>query len=242
MTGGPTRWSASPDVSWGHDGRAGAVRSDPHRLDGCRGIPGAGSRDPRAARRRAGAQARVAERRDRAPVRGRSGPARQPDPRAHRRGRARLHDDVRTVRRRTRPASARACAGRGEHQLCRERRGGGSSTPDGCRRSWRRHRTSTRRRCGHAAGGARGAVLARAPPDTEGWTLLEAALKADGRGVAVDLAEVQIGAIGTGGLAGSRAVRIPGRVDAADAGVIAGPAGFVLSAAMVPAAGERHPS
>ena len=80
------------------------------------------------------------------------------------------------------------------------------------------------------------------PPDTEGWTLLEAALKADGRGVAVDLAEVQIGAIGTGGLAGSRAVRIPGRVDALDAGVIAGPAGFVLSAAMVPAAGERHPS
>jgi 4'-phosphopantetheinyl transferase len=80
------------------------------------------------------------------------------------------------------------------------------------------------------------------PPDTEGWTLLEAALKADGRGTAVDLAEVHIGAIGTGRLDGARAVRIPGRVDAVDAGVIAGPPGFVLSAAMAPAVGERHPS
>jgi 4'-phosphopantetheinyl transferase len=80
------------------------------------------------------------------------------------------------------------------------------------------------------------------PPDTEGWTLLEAALKADGRGIAVDLDGVHIGAIGTGRIAGSRAVRIPGRVDAVDAGLIAGPTGFVLSAAMVPAAGERHPS
>ena len=80
------------------------------------------------------------------------------------------------------------------------------------------------------------------PPDTEGWTLLEAALKADGRGTTVDLAAVHIRPRGSGRLAGARAVRIPGRVDAVDAGVIAGPPGFVLSAATVPAAGERHPS
>lgn len=86
-------------------------------------------------------------------------------------------------------------------------------------------------------------------PDTQGWTLIEAALKADGRGVTVDLAQVKVGEIGTGRLRGSRAVRIPSRdsgdagVDAGvDAGAIAGPSGFVLSAAMVPAAGERHPA
>lgn len=80
------------------------------------------------------------------------------------------------------------------------------------------------------------------PPDTEGWTLLEAALKADGRGTTVDLAEVDIGEVGTGRLAVVRAVRIPGRADPVDAGRVAGPTGFVLSAAMVPAVGERHPS
>ena len=45
-----------------------------------------------------------------------------------------------------------------------------------------------------------------APPDTERWTLIEAALKADGRGVevdvaAVDVAGVQIGAAAPGGSA-----------------------------------------
>lgn len=99
------------------------------------------------------------------------------------------------------------------------------------------------------AGGARTPLRELAPlfapapaPDTQGWTLLEAALKADGRGTAVDLAEVHIGQVGTGRLAGSRAVRIPGRAGAVDVGLIPGPPAFVLSAAMVPAAGERHPS
>ena len=96
-------------------------------------------------------------------------------------------------------------------------------------------------------GGAHGRLDDLAPlfapaaaPDTEGWTLVEAALKADGRGVTVDLAEIQVCEVGTGRLTGSRAVRIPGR-GSVDAAVIVGPPGFVLSAAMVPEAGERHP-
>ena len=44
------------------------------------------------------------------------------------------------------------------------------------------------------------------------------------------------------GWPGARAVRIPGRLDSVDAAVIVGPPGFVLSAAMVPAARERHPA
>ena len=78
-------------------------------------------------------------------------------------------------------------------------------------------------------------------PDTQGWTLIEAALKADGRGVRVDLAQVRVGEAGSGRLTASRAVWIPGG-DSIDAGVLAGPSGFVLSAAMVPAAGERRPA
>lgn len=70
------------------------------------------------------------------------------------------------------------------------------------------------------------------PPDLEGWTLLEAALKADGRGVTVDLAHVRVGDPGSGRVPGSRAVRVPGRTDGIDAAVVAGPEGFVLSAAM----------
>lgn len=79
------------------------------------------------------------------------------------------------------------------------------------------------------------------PPDIERWTLIEAALKADGRGVAVDVAQVQLGPVGSGAREESRAVRLPGRSEALSAAVIAGPAGFVLSAATAPGAGERHP-
>jgi 4'-phosphopantetheinyl transferase len=87
-----------------------------------------------------------------------------------------------------------------------------------------------------------GPLFAPAPaPDIQDWTLIESALKADGRGVTVDLAEVRVGETGSGRLAGSRAIRLPGRVDAVDARVIAGPSGFVLSAAMAPAAGEPPP-
>jgi 4'-phosphopantetheinyl transferase len=82
----------------------------------------------------------------------------------------------------------------------------------------------------------------RPAPDIQGWTLIEAALKADGRGLAVDLADLEVGEEGTGVTSGSRAVRIPGRLDPVDAAVIPGPSGFVLSAAMVPVVGERHPA
>lgn len=73
------------------------------------------------------------------------------------------------------------------------------------------------------------------PPDIAGWTLLEAAVKADGRGVAVDIARVRIGERGSGRLPGSHAVRIPGRPGTLDGAILAeGPRGFVLSAAVVP--------
>jgi 4'-phosphopantetheinyl transferase len=84
-----------------------------------------------------------------------------------------------------------------------------------------------------------GALFAPAPaPDVTEWTLLEAALKADGRGLAVDLAEIRVGVSGTGRLPASRPVWIPGRAESVEAAVVAGPRGFVLSAAMIPAAGR----
>jgi len=84
--------------------------------------------------------------------------------------------------------------------------------------------------------------LPHSPPDTAGWSLIEAAVKADGRGLTIDLADVVVGDVGTGTSRRWRAVRLPGRFDAVDAAVVGGPPGFVLSAAMVPAAGERHPA
>jgi 4'-phosphopantetheinyl transferase len=76
------------------------------------------------------------------------------------------------------------------------------------------------------------------PPDRETWTLIEAALKADGRGLVVDLFEIEVGDEGSGRVEGARAIRVPGRTGAVDATVIAGPEGFILSAATVPAAGD----
>ncbi|SFR92310.1 4'-phosphopantetheinyl transferase [Microbacterium sp. cf046] len=79
------------------------------------------------------------------------------------------------------------------------------------------------------------------PPDTEEWTVIEAALKADGSGLAVDLSEVRVGAVGGGRTPSSRAVRIPQRAESLEAETIPGPAGFVLSVAMAPATGG-HPA
>ena len=61
-------------------------------------------------------------------------------------------------------------------------------------------------------------------------------MKADGRGVRVNPAAVRVGAVGSGRLPGARAVQIPGRQDSVDAAVLAGPAGFVLTAAAAPVA------
>ena len=70
------------------------------------------------------------------------------------------------------------------------------------------------------------------PPSTAEWTLLEAALKADGRGVAADLSHVLVGDRASGALPGSRAVAMPWRADRVDAAVIRGPEGYALSAAV----------
>jgi len=94
----------------------------------------------------------------------------------------------------------------------------------------------------HARLGSLARVFAPSPaPDMEGWTRLEATLKADGRGLRVPLAQIDV-ATGVGERADGggharcfRPVRIPGRREPVDAALIDGPAGFVLSAAMIPA-------
>jgi 4'-phosphopantetheinyl transferase len=73
-------------------------------------------------------------------------------------------------------------------------------------------------------------------PDIAGWTRIEAVLKADGRGLRVDPAEVRIGPDSGGRLPGGVRARVPGRPDPIEVVTVAGPAGFVLSAAVVPAA------
>lgn len=65
-------------------------------------------------------------------------------------------------------------------------------------------------------------------PSTQGWTLLEAALKADGRGLAVDVGQCRI----ESGVAG-RSVSIPGQREPVPAETLPGPEGFVLSVAAV---------
>ncbi len=80
------------------------------------------------------------------------------------------------------------------------------------------------------------------PPTLREWTLIEAALKADGRGLNVDLSQVEIEPIDAGRATDSRAIRIPGRSEPVDAMQIDGPPGFVLSAAMVRAEAQTtHP-
>lgn len=74
-----------------------------------------------------------------------------------------------------------------------------------------------------------GALFAPAPvPSAEGWTLLEAALKADGRGLTVDVAQCVIESSAAG-----RAVRIPGRAEPVPAATVSGPVGLVLSVAAI---------
>lgn len=68
-------------------------------------------------------------------------------------------------------------------------------------------------------------------PDITRWTLLEAAAKADGRGIRIGLPSIDIDEPSTGRTPGSRAVRLPDRTDPIDAAVLDGPEGFVLSAA-----------
>jgi 4'-phosphopantetheinyl transferase len=77
-----------------------------------------------------------------------------------------------------------------------------------------------------------------AAPSLEGWTLLEAALKADGRGLRVELADCAIEqASAEASRRGSDAeyeVGVPGRTAPIAAAILPGPEGFVLSAALIP--------
>ncbi len=79
-----------------------------------------------------------------------------------------------------------------------------------------------------------------AAPSVEGWTLLEAALKADGRGLRVELAdcvieEASAGASRADGTSATEyAITVPGRDRPIEAAVLPGPEGFVLSAALIP--------
>ncbi|WP_091230393.1 hypothetical protein [Microbacterium sp. 3J1] len=76
-----------------------------------------------------------------------------------------------------------------------------------------------------------------AAPDLAGWTRLEAALKADGRGLDVDLGTVRmLPAPGPDSGPGSRSapwsVLLPGRASAITAATVAGPVGHTLSVAL----------
>lgn len=68
------------------------------------------------------------------------------------------------------------------------------------------------------------------PPDIAGWTLIEAALKADGRGIRTAPGEVRLAsAAGSTLLPGARLAHVPGRADPLEVARVAGPAGYAVS-------------
>ncbi|GGH43927.1 4'-phosphopantetheinyl transferase family protein [Microbacterium album] len=72
------------------------------------------------------------------------------------------------------------------------------------------------------------------PPDLRGWTRIEAALKADGRGVRVPPADVRFGPASALSLPGAVIASVPGRAPAIEVATIPGPAEHVLSIAIAP--------
>ena len=72
----------------------------------------------------------------------------------------------------------------------------------------------------------------RSAPDLRGWTLLEAAVKADGRGFDIDPAAVAFGPTVTSMLGDAVMIDLPGREEPMIAAATAGPEGFVLSVAV----------
>ncbi|WAB80415.1 hypothetical protein OVN18_07470 [Microcella daejeonensis] len=90
----------------------------------------------------------------------------------------------------------------------------------------------------HAPLAELGALFAPgAAPSLEGWTLLEAALKADGRGLRVELADCDIreaSAAASRDGAVDYEVGAPGRAHPISAAVLHGPEGYVLSVAAIP--------
>lgn len=73
------------------------------------------------------------------------------------------------------------------------------------------------------------------PPDLGGWTMIEAALKADGRGLRVPPSQVRLGEPASVLLPGSCDVRVPGRRGRIEVVRATGPSGYVLSVAAVAA-------
>lgn len=74
------------------------------------------------------------------------------------------------------------------------------------------------------------------PPDLRGWTEIEAALKADGRGLRVEPGAVRAGAAVASALPHARAMWIPGRSDPIEVAAASSPSGLVVSVAIATAA------
>lgn len=88
----------------------------------------------------------------------------------------------------------------------------------------------------HAASSTRVAELAplfapRPAPDLAEWTRIEAAVKADGRGLAIDPADVRLQAETVGAFLQEWTAELPGRASRLPVMTLAGPPGYTLSAA-----------
>jgi 4'-phosphopantetheinyl transferase len=73
-------------------------------------------------------------------------------------------------------------------------------------------------------------------PDAAGWTRIEAVLKADGRGLRVAPDELRIGTEPGRVLPHARQALVPSRAEPVEVTTVPGPAGHVLSVAVVPVA------
>lgn len=78
------------------------------------------------------------------------------------------------------------------------------------------------------------------PPTLREWTLIEAAVKADGRGLRVPVSDVRLGDGSSTVLPDARTVRMPGRTIPIEAAPAPGPAGFAVSVAVAPAAAAHR--
>lgn len=84
----------------------------------------------------------------------------------------------------------------------------------------------------------------RIPPGLREWTEIEAAVKADGRGLRIPPSDVTFGERSEMLLPGGRAVQIPGRDDYVEVAAAPGPPGHVVSVAVISAApgASSHPA
>jgi 4'-phosphopantetheinyl transferase len=77
------------------------------------------------------------------------------------------------------------------------------------------------------------------PPDLREWTLIEAALKADGRGLNVEPSTLVLGGVAGSAIGDGLTAVLPGRAEPVVVVAVEGPGGFVLSLAVVAAAPEE---